>query len=103
MNDDIAVLTLVAEGLGVTLAARNLISANGFEDRVVALPHFRTSLPLSIGYQTARAEDPAIAAVRDAILKIWRTPQPNVAIPSFEAPVIRRLAPSTNHFSSYRS
>lgn len=104
VNDDIAVLTLVAEELGITLTARNLISANGFEGRVVALPHFRRSLPLNIGYQTARAEDPAIAAVRDTILKVWSMPRPDTTtIPSFEEPISRRFRQSTNHFSPYRS
>lgn len=102
VNEDIAVLNLVAEGLGITLTARNLISANGFDGRVVALPHFRTSLPLNIGYQTARAEDPAIVAVRDTILKIWSVPQPGITSPSFEKPTTNRFSKSGNHFPSYR-
>ena len=74
MNEDLTVLNLVAEGLALTVTAVNQIEANGFQDRVVALPHFRASVPLSIGYLTANESDPSIAAVRDHVLRVWEQP-----------------------------
>lgn len=74
VNEDLTVLNLVAEGLAVTVTAVNQIEANGFQDRVVALPHFRASVPLSIGYLTANEGDPSIAAVRDHVLRVWEQP-----------------------------
>lgn len=74
VNEDLTVLNLVAEGLGLTVTAIDQIEANGFQDRVVALPHFRASVPLSIGYLAANENDPAIGAVRDHVLGIWKRP-----------------------------
>jgi DNA-binding transcriptional LysR family regulator len=74
VNEDLTVLNLVAEGLGVTLLAKRQIELHQFEGRVVPLPHFRAVVPLSIGYLTERANDPAIMAVRDAVLEVWNTP-----------------------------
>jgi DNA-binding transcriptional LysR family regulator len=75
VNEDLTVLNLVAEGLGVTLLAKRQIELHQFEGRVVPLPHFRAVVPLSLGYLTERANDPAIMAVRDAVLDVWRTPK----------------------------
>jgi DNA-binding transcriptional LysR family regulator len=74
VNEDLTVLNYVADGLGVTMVARGQIAASGLEGKVVALPHFRATVPLSIGYQAARADDPAIAAVRAAAIEVWQTP-----------------------------
>lgn len=74
VNEDLTVLNLVAEGLGLTITAVNQIEANGFQDRVVALPHFRASVPLNIGYLAANESDPSIAAVRDHVLRVWEQP-----------------------------
>lgn len=78
VNEDITVLNLVAEGLGVTLIAKSQIDLNHFSGRVVPLPHFRASVPLCLGYQEARAEEPAVAAVRDAVLEVWSCPRAEV-------------------------
>ncbi len=79
VNEDLTVLNFVADGLGVTMVARGQIAASGLEDKVVALPHFRATVPLSIGYQAARADDPAIAAVRAAAIEVWKTAEPVAA------------------------
>lgn len=75
VNEDLTVLNLVAEGLGVTLLAKRQIEVNQFEGRVVPLPHFRAVVPLRLGYLTERANDPAIMAVRDTVLDVWSKPQ----------------------------
>lgn len=80
VNEDLTVLNFVADGLGVTMVARGQIAASGLEDKVVALPHFRATVPLSIGYQAARADDPAIAAVRAAVIEVWKTAEPIAAV-----------------------
>ena len=82
VNEDLTVLNFVADGLGVTMVALGQIAASGLEDKVVALPHFRATVPLSIGYQAARADDPAIAAVRDAAIAIWKMEAPDAAAPA---------------------
>lgn len=76
VNEDLTVLNLVAEGLGVTLIARSQIEANDFGHKVVPLPHFRASMPLCLGYLTKNADSPAIAAVRDEVLSCWGLPAP---------------------------
>ncbi|RYD30211.1 MAG: LysR family transcriptional regulator [Verrucomicrobiaceae bacterium] len=74
VNEDLTVLNLVAEGLGMTVTAVNQIAANHFGDRVIALPHFRASVPLSIGYLAANEGDPSVVAVRDHVLRAWQKP-----------------------------
>lgn len=75
VNECLTVLNLVAEGLGVTLTAREQIDLYPFKGKVVPLPHFRAVVPLSLAYLTERENDPAIAAVRDAVLAAWnKTP-----------------------------
>jgi DNA-binding transcriptional LysR family regulator len=81
VNEDLTVLNLVAEGLGVTVTAVNQIAANRFEGRVIALPHFRASVPLSIGYLAANENDPSIIAVRDHVLRAWQMPPAAIAEP----------------------
>jgi len=71
-NEDLTVLPLVADGLAMTLTARAQVEASGLQDRIIILPHFRASVPLHIGYQTARGAEPAIAAVRDEVLRVWK-------------------------------
>jgi len=71
VNEDITVLNLVSEGLGMTLTARNQVEMSGLSKKLFILPHYRASVPLCLGYQTARAHEPAIAAVRDAVLSVW--------------------------------
>ena len=84
VNEDLTVLNYVADGLGVTMVARGQIAASGFEGKVVALPHFRATVPLSIGYQTARADDPAIAAVRAAAIDVWKSPERTETAPAVQ-------------------
>jgi DNA-binding transcriptional LysR family regulator len=74
VNEELTVLNLVAEGLGVTLLAKRQIELHQFEGRVVPLPHFRAVVPLCLGYLTDRANDPAIMAVRDTVLDVWGKP-----------------------------
>jgi len=71
-NEDLTVLPLVADGLAMTLTARAQVEASGLQDKIIILPHFRASVPLNIGYQTARGGEPAIAAVRDEVLRVWK-------------------------------
>jgi DNA-binding transcriptional LysR family regulator len=80
-NEDLTVLPLVADGLAMTLTARAQVEASGLQDKIIILPHFRASVPLNIGYQTARAAEPAIAAVRDAVLHIWKDAQASPSRP----------------------
>lgn len=75
-NEDLTVLNLVADGLAMTLTARAQVEASCLQDKIIILPHFRASVPLQIGYQTSRGGEPAIAAVRDEILRVWKEPHP---------------------------
>ncbi|WP_052573793.1 LysR family transcriptional regulator [Haloferula sp. BvORR071] len=94
VNEDLTVLNLVAEGLGLTITAVDQIKVNGFEDRVVMLPHFRASVPLSIGYLAANEGDPSVAAVRDHVLKVWQKPAhlslPSEVVPFRSSPAVQR-------------
>ena len=71
VDECLTVLNMVAEGLGLTLAARNHIESPEFRGRVIALPHFQTTVNLSIGYLKENADRPAIAAAREVILGLW--------------------------------
>ena len=66
----------------MTLTARAQVEASGLQDKIIILPHFRASVPLSIGYQTSRAGEPAIAAVRDEVLNIWKDAPPAAVTPA---------------------
>lgn len=74
VNEDLTVLNLVAEGLGITLVARQQIETGEFVDRIAVLPHFRASVPLSLAWPGERDGDPAILAVREAVLEAWASP-----------------------------
>lgn len=74
VNEDLTVLNLVAEGLGLTLTARSHIKSPDFSGRIVALPHFRASVDLCIGYLEENESRPAIAAARDVVLGLWSSP-----------------------------
>lgn len=74
VNEDLTVLNLVAEGLGLTITSVGQIEAHGLKDRIVALPHFRASVPLNIGYLSMNEADPSITAVRDHVLQVWQRP-----------------------------
>lgn len=91
VNECLTVLNLVAEGMAMTLTATHQIDQPPFKGRVVALPHFRAVVPLSIGYLTERENDPAIAAVRDTILKVWKK-APEEAAASVSEPAKRAPA-----------
>jgi len=71
VHQDLTVLHLVAEGMGLTLTAREHIESLNYGGKIVALPHFRTSFNLCFGYLEENASEPATAAVRDVILGIW--------------------------------
>lgn len=71
VNEDLTVLNLVAEGMGLTLTARDHIESVSFGGKIVALPHFRASLNLCFGYLEENEIHPAISAARDVILGIW--------------------------------
>lgn len=73
-NEDLTALNLVVEGLGVTITSKSQIENFAIRDRLFVLPHFRTAVPLNLAYQAARAEEPAIRAVREAVLEVWATP-----------------------------
>jgi DNA-binding transcriptional LysR family regulator len=76
-NEDFAALRLVAEGLGVTITSRVQLEQFRERERLFVLPHFQASLPLCLGYLANRVNDPAIRAVRDAVLHVWAdTPRP---------------------------
>jgi DNA-binding transcriptional LysR family regulator len=96
VNEDITVLNLVSEGLGMTLTARNQVEMSGLSDKLFILPHYRASVPLCIGYQSARAQEPAIAAVRDAVLNVWQKKSvvgtPKVAKPKKASPKQKGLS-----------
>jgi DNA-binding transcriptional LysR family regulator len=91
-NEDLTVLNLVADGLAMTLTARAQVEASGLQDKIIILPHFRASVPLHIGYQSARAAEPAIAAVREEVLRVWQTsrPAPVKALPQLILSPARR-------------
>jgi len=93
-NEDLTVLNLVADGLAMTLTARAQVEASGLQEKIIILPHFRASVPLNIGYQTARAGEPAIAAVRDEVLHVWKN-APSVAAKPVPQLTLSPAAPRT--------
>ncbi|MDB6077512.1 MAG: LysR family transcriptional regulator [Akkermansiaceae bacterium] len=93
VNEDLTVLNLVAEGLGLTLTARSQVEANGFQDQIVLLPHFRASIPLNIAFLAANAADPAIRAVHEHVLRAWNKPV-NTPAPN-PAPPLRSIRPAS--------
>jgi DNA-binding transcriptional LysR family regulator len=100
VNECLTVLNLVEEGLGLTVTSVDQIALNGFEGRVIPLPHFRASVPLSIGYLASNENDPAIAAVRDHVLEVWKRPA-KLNFPQ-DLPVSRSVRP-TQRKPRYRS
>jgi len=96
-NEDLTVLPLVADGLAMTLTARAQVEASGLQDKIIILPHFRASVPLSIGYQTSRGGEPAIAAVRDEVLRVWKdAPAPSAQpVPQLSLSPTRRASRRT--------
>ena len=106
VNEELTVLNLVADGLGLTLTSRSQVEAPGFKDRIVALPHFRAAVPLCIGYPSSKADDPAVMAVRDTVLKVWGKPRKAPLPPIAEAPSgansRRRTASRPRHQQSNR-
>jgi len=81
VDECLTVLNMVAEGLGLTLAARNHIESPEFRGRVVALPHFQTTVNLCVGYLRENVDRPAIAAARDVILGLWEKPRETAGLP----------------------
>jgi DNA-binding transcriptional LysR family regulator len=71
VNEDLTVLHLVAEEMGLTLTAKDHIESPGFKGKIIALPQFRTSFNLCFGYLKENESEPATAAARDVILEIW--------------------------------
>lgn len=72
VNEDLTVLGLVAGELGLTVCATNIVEDSPLRKDLFFLPHFQMTIPLSLGYLTCRAEDPAINAVREATLETWQ-------------------------------
>jgi DNA-binding transcriptional LysR family regulator len=97
-NEDFAALGLVAEGLGLTITSRVQYEQFRHRDRLSVLPHFHASLPLCLGYLASRAEDPAVRAVRTAVLEVWRD-QPAAAVPPIAREKPRR---ATRHRTTRR-
>jgi DNA-binding transcriptional LysR family regulator len=93
VNEDLTVLNLVAEGLGLTLTARSQIEGLNFQGRVVALPHFSATVNLCIGYLKENETNPAIAAARDAILGIWKNSAAPARLPHSPAAGVRMTRP----------
>jgi len=83
VDDDLSVLDMIAEGLGMSLVGRHQVEQSPLRDDIFMLPHFRASVPLNLAYMDNRANDPAITAVRDTILDIWSTPAPPPRIPGY--------------------
>ena len=81
VDECLTVLNMVAEGLGLTLAARSHIESPEFKGRIVALPHFQTTVNLCVGYLKENADRPAIAAAREVILGLWEKESPPGPLP----------------------
>ena len=80
INEDLTVFQFVAEGLGISLVGVHQVAVSEYRDRICVLPHFNATVPLSLGYQSARANDPVIKAVREAVLEVWQAEGPvNIA------------------------
>ena len=81
-NEDLTALNLVSEGLGIAITSRSQIATYPDRDRLFILPHFRASVPLCLGYLHARADDPAIKAVRETVLDVWEGGMPRLPAPA---------------------
>lgn len=71
-HEDITALNFVAEEMGVTITSRGQLESFTRKDELYVLPHFHATVPLCLGFLEARAENPAIRAMRDATIKIWK-------------------------------
>jgi len=71
-------------------------------EKIILLPHFRAPVPLSIGYQTTRAGEPAIAAVRDEVLRVWQDarPVPTRPVPQLTLSPAKRIPRRANRRTS---
>jgi DNA-binding transcriptional LysR family regulator len=78
-NEDLTAVHLVADGLGITVTSRAQIAMYPEPEKLFVLPHFRASVQLCLGYLASRAEDPAIRAVREAVIQVWEGGQPLTA------------------------
>ncbi|MDB6154691.1 MAG: LysR family transcriptional regulator [Chthoniobacteraceae bacterium] len=70
-NECMTAVQLVADGLGLTICSRAQIALYPEREKLFILPHFHASVPLSLGYLSARAEDPVVRAVREAVREVW--------------------------------
>lgn len=70
-NECMTAVQLVADGLGLTICSRAQLALYPEREKLFVLPHFRTSVPLSLGYLSARAHDPVVHAVREAVREVW--------------------------------
>ena len=96
VNEELTAFRFVAEGLGMSLVAAHQVEVSEYRDRIFVLPHFQASVPLSIGYQAARRDDPVIVAVRDAVLAVWQqglTEVKTTTVDAGNAPKNRRSSP----------
>lgn len=71
VNEDLTVLNLVADGLGMTITSRELVEEWPQRDRIHRLENYQARIPLNFGYLESRSNDPAIRAIRDAVFQVW--------------------------------
>ena len=90
VNEELTAFRFVAEGLGMSLVAAHQVEISEHRDRIFTLPHFKASVPLSIGYLTARESDPAIVAVRNAVLDVWKSKTPSKELTGDQTPKPRK-------------
>ncbi len=74
VNEDLNALNLVAEGLGLSLAAENQLVLHPRRDELRVWPHFRRSLTLHFGYRIDRSDDPLVTQALEAVSRVWNLP-----------------------------
>ncbi|KAF0095356.1 MAG: LysR family transcriptional regulator [Puniceicoccaceae bacterium 5H] len=70
-ENDVSVSFFVASQMALSLVPRQVIERSHLRDKLFVWPHFRFSMPLSIGVLRSRKDEPAINAFMEAASRAW--------------------------------
>lgn len=81
--DDRTTISLVADGLGLSIVSREALEANAYRDSVAILPQFEDAVLLSLAYRQDRKETSLVKAVLGVVRELWSVgdqPRPNASL-----------------------
>lgn len=73
-ENDMTVNFFVCSQMALSLVPRLMVERSHLREKLFVWPHFRFSMPLSIGVLASRQEEPAIQAFLDAASRAWEKP-----------------------------